>query len=207
MPAEKYLKCDCSRCGGRIEFPPDGVGTTVACPHCGLETELTIETDSTDSDDSARGKKWIVAGIVILVIGVVGSIGALVIATNLSKKTKLLSSQNTPVARNAAAKSATPKPAAEPSEVINNFAAFPATIEKKRNSSLIYAVGTLRNETDKQRFGVSVEVDLLDRDGTKIGTAKDYKDLIEPHAEWKFRAPVLVANGVTSARVSAVHEK
>jgi uncharacterized tellurite resistance protein B-like protein len=35
-----YLKCLCNNCGVFIEFPAHGVGQTVSCPHCGLETVL-----------------------------------------------------------------------------------------------------------------------------------------------------------------------
>ena len=37
---DAYIKCSCSICGGLIEFPARGVGQTIACPHCGLETVL-----------------------------------------------------------------------------------------------------------------------------------------------------------------------
>jgi uncharacterized paraquat-inducible protein A len=35
-----YLKCPCSNCDVNIEFPAAGLGQTVTCPHCGLETLL-----------------------------------------------------------------------------------------------------------------------------------------------------------------------
>ena len=208
MPDEKYLKCACNHCGGGIEFPPEGLGTSVPCPHCGQETELTLET-TTDSDDSQHSKKWIVAGVIILVIGVIGSIGALATAKFLARKKQSNPEVTAPLRQKPAANASTkPQPVSEPAKIINNFAVFPATIEKKaRGSTLVYAVVTVRNETDKQRFGVTVEIDLLDGAGTKIGTTKDYKDLIEPHAEWKFRGSILVAKNVAAARVSTVSEQ
>ena len=68
------------------------------------------------------------------------------------------------------------------------------------------AAGALKNETDKQRFGVTVEIDLLDTAGVKIGSAKDYAPVIEPRTEWKFRA-LLVQKKVASARVADVKEQ
>lgn len=35
-----YLNCECNHCQGSIEFPADGLGITVPCPHCGLQTTL-----------------------------------------------------------------------------------------------------------------------------------------------------------------------
>jgi hypothetical protein len=35
-----YIKCRCNNCDNSIEFPAHGVGQTIACPHCGMETTL-----------------------------------------------------------------------------------------------------------------------------------------------------------------------
>jgi hypothetical protein len=35
-----YLKCPCNNCDVFIEFPAHGLGQTVACPHCGMDTIL-----------------------------------------------------------------------------------------------------------------------------------------------------------------------
>ncbi len=35
-----YLKCKCNNCDIFIEFPANGVGQAVTCPHCGMETVL-----------------------------------------------------------------------------------------------------------------------------------------------------------------------
>jgi hypothetical protein len=55
---------------------------------------------------------------------------------------------------------------------------------------LVYAVGTLTNDTTRQRFGVKVEIDVLDAHRNKLGSATDYTEVIEPGKEWKFRALV-----------------
>jgi hypothetical protein len=36
----RFLTCPCNNCSGHIEFPADGVGQPIACPHCGLQTVL-----------------------------------------------------------------------------------------------------------------------------------------------------------------------
>ena len=208
VPGEKYLKCACSHCAGGIEFPPEGLGTTVPCPHCGRETELVLEATLTESDDSQRSRKWIVTGVIILAMGLLGAMGALVTAKVLARKKQTHPEVLAPSAQKSPSNPAKkPQPVSEPANTINNFAAFPVAIEKKaRGSTLVYAVGTVRNETDKQRFGVTVEIDLFDGTGTKIGVAKDYKDIIEANAEWKFRA-LLVVKNVATARVNTVREQ
>ena len=35
-----YIKCPCNRCEILIEFPAEGVGQTITCPHCGVDTVL-----------------------------------------------------------------------------------------------------------------------------------------------------------------------
>src|ERR1035441_5498777 len=36
----KHLKNTCPHCGGGIEFPPNGVGEWIACPHCQERIQL-----------------------------------------------------------------------------------------------------------------------------------------------------------------------
>src|SRR5689334_2039213 len=40
MSEPRHLKCSCEKCGAHIEFPADGIGVTVDCPHCGQKTTL-----------------------------------------------------------------------------------------------------------------------------------------------------------------------
>ena len=91
-------------------------------------------------------------------------------------------------------------------QIIKNFSVSPVTIEKAAGSSITYATGALKNETDRQRFGVNVELEVFDRAGTKLGTAKDAAQIIEPRAEWKFRA-LIVPKNAASARVVGVKEQ
>jgi hypothetical protein len=79
------------------------------------------------------------------------------------------------------------------------------TIEKTPGSSLVYAVGTVKNPEVRQRFGVRVELDLLDARGEKVGTAKDYQQVLEPGAEWHFKA-LVVESKAASAKVAAIKE-
>jgi predicted RNA-binding Zn-ribbon protein involved in translation (DUF1610 family) len=37
---DDYIKCPCNNCDIFIEFPARGIGQTITCPHCGMETVL-----------------------------------------------------------------------------------------------------------------------------------------------------------------------
>jgi len=39
---DRYVHCRCNSCQGSIEFPAHGVGETIQCPHCGLDTVLFV---------------------------------------------------------------------------------------------------------------------------------------------------------------------
>jgi hypothetical protein len=88
---------------------------------------------------------------------------------------------------------------------IEDLKVSPITLEKAKGSSLIYAVGTLRNTSAHQRFGIQMELDLLDAGGGKVGVAKDYRSVLEPGQEWHFRGLVLVSKAA-SARVRSIRE-
>ena len=87
----------------------------------------------------------------------------------------------------------------------DGFRVSSITLEKTPGSSLVYAVGTVRNETDRRRFGVKVEFDVLDETGQKVGSAKDYQPALEPKAEWRFRA-LVVGSKAASAKLASITE-
>jgi DNA-directed RNA polymerase subunit M/transcription elongation factor TFIIS len=35
-------KCRCQTCNGHLEFDPAAAGETIACPHCGVDTQLYL---------------------------------------------------------------------------------------------------------------------------------------------------------------------
>lgn len=89
---------------------------------------------------------------------------------------------------------------------IDDLKVGPITLEKSKGSSLVYAVGVMRNDSSHQRFGLNLELELTDARGNKAGTAKDYRAVLEPRKEWRFRALVLDSKAV-SAKVAAIREE
>lgn len=53
MNAELLAKCSCSQCGNHLEFPLEGAGAIIACPHCGQQTQLTLEAPPQSDKPSA----------------------------------------------------------------------------------------------------------------------------------------------------------
>jgi hypothetical protein len=97
--------------------------------------------------------------------------------------------------------------AAAPSpKSIDDLKVSTITLQRTPGSALVYAVGTVRNDSDQQRFGVRIELDLFDNAGKRIGPAKDYVGVIEPHKDWRFRALVPLARTVT-AKVAKITEQ
>ena len=76
------------------------------------------------------------------------------------------------------------------------------SLEKARSGSLVHAVGTVKNESDHQRFGVKVEIEFTDAQGRPAGKATDYSQVIEPLKEWRFRPLVLDSNAASGKVVS-----
>jgi hypothetical protein len=155
-----------------------------------------------------------VAGLVILAVGVAGVAGALVMAKRLAKKSSGTDLQSVVLAktvngRGVATNSAsTPvvSRSGRPTLSLDGFSVSEVKIENAAGSTLIYAVGRIKNETDKARFGVTVELGLFDAENRRLGGARDYKDTIEALGEWTFRA-LLTQKSVASARISAVREQ
>ena len=193
--ASKYLKGECQQCGEHIEFPAEAAGTTTECPHCGKPTELLLVAPELEPSVPTRALVYTVIAIVILVGGLIGTQIALKRARRLVEHKNDASAM--PTAKQAAA---TAEPAPK-----NGFRVSSITLEKTSGSSLVYAVGTVRNETDRRRFGVKVEFDVLDETGQKVGSAKDYQPALEPKAEWRFRA-LVVGSKAASAKLASISE-
>jgi hypothetical protein len=107
----------------------------------------------------------------------------------------------------APAHSEIPKPPSPAPETNDLLQAGPVSLQKTEGSALIYAVGTVRNNSDRQRFGVKIELDLLDSQDQKIGTAGDYIAILEPHKDWPFRALLTQPKAVRVTVAKIVEQK
>jgi hypothetical protein len=204
-----YIKCICKNCGGRIEFPSEGAGRTVPCPHCNWTTVLTVASPVAAVPVGAARKKILRAFLIVAIV--VGAAGAGVYwylfkdrrgpaflpsaAKQPDRGTNAIMTTSAPVAL---------APVVPP-DPWHGLMAGPVTLEKSGNGNLVYAVGKLRNTSDHQRFGVKVELDVFNASDEKVGTATDYVPFIDPGKEWKFKA-LVTDRAAATAQLTAVKE-
>lgn len=201
MSRTKNLKGHCSHCGGLLEFPAESTGMTVDCPLCGQPTELLLARPAEEPTIPRGTIIWTLIAVLILGGGLVGAIIALKRAERLvQKRTAAGGNTNPATARQGNAAAASDAASSK------SFAVSPITLEKVAGSSLVYGAGTLTNTANRQRFGVKVELDLLNAAGQKIGTASDYQGVIEPNGQWHFRA-LIDPKATASARLADIKEQ
>jgi len=204
MAKNKYLTGECQHCSGHLEFPAESVGLAASCPHCGRETELMLSTPRIEPTIPRRVILWTAMAVLLLVAGLVVTVAGLKHFQNEAAQRRQQTAApvrpSSPAPTQAESASTPDDPVAKA-----GFRLSAITLEKTRGSSLVYAVGSLKNATDRQRFGVRIELDLFDAAGQRVGAAKDYQPLIEPGAEWRFKALVVESKAV-SAKLASVKE-
>ncbi|MGZ5567891.1 MAG: FxLYD domain-containing protein, partial [Limisphaerales bacterium] len=165
---------------------------------CGEKTQLSASPSNAAQSQAGRkgSKVWI--WLLVCVLVVVGTAAAVFVARRPQ------TTQTPPkveVVKEAPAPNGEPEP-----DLWSGLKPGPVAIEKTPKSRLTYAVGTIRNDTDRQRFGVKVQLDVLDANGGKLGTTTDYTQFIDAHKDWTFKAQVAEAKG-TSVKIVSITEK
>jgi hypothetical protein len=203
MNPTKYLKGSCQHCDGHIEFPAEMAGLATTCPHCGQTTELLLATPPEESCVSRKAILWTTAAILILALGLLGALVALKRAQRLVQRQKQRADA---VAASLGTTNTSTAPSPEPpSTAHGDLEVSDISLQKTAGTSLVYALGTVRNSSNRQRFGVKVELALLDAAGQKLGTATDYRQVLEPGGQWRFKALVVDSKAVT-ARLESIKE-
>ena len=169
----------------------------VECPHCGGQTTLLPGPPADavtpgNSPVAPKRKIPVVLGAVVL-IGFLAAAGVTLRWFKQPEAIPPVPRQTTP-----------PAPAPEDNDLLQ---AGPVTLQKTEGSALIYAMGTIRNNSNRQRFGVKIELDLLDGQDQKIGTAGDYIAILEPHKDWQFRALLTQPKAVKVQVAKIVEQK
>jgi len=197
-----YAKGQCQNCGGHLEFPAAGMGLTIDCPHCGGQTILTSHPPVDAGAAGAKRKFPVVWSSVILIL-VLTATGAALYWSQKPASNPPVPTRTAPPTAPSAEISKPASPAAETNDLLQ---AGPVALQKTAGSALVYAVGTVKNNSDRRRFGVKIELDLLDAQGNKIGTTSDYIAVLEPHQDWQFRA-LLTQPKAVQATVKKIEEQ
>ncbi len=71
-------------------------------------------------------------------------------------------------------------------------------LQRMKDTSLVYVVGTIKNSSEQQHQSVRVDFNLFDKKGKQIGAASDYIMILEPKAQWDFKALVVEAEAATA---------
>ncbi|HTA31233.1 MAG TPA: FxLYD domain-containing protein [Candidatus Cybelea sp.] len=203
------MKCSCKECGNHIEFPVTSAGTVVTCPHCGQWTELKPDELPQATPANRNG---LLPAILLGCIGVAMAIGAFwfvrnrihVVPQTPITPIKVAAAPTNPPPTNPAP--IKPAPGEKRQKSLEDLKIGPVQLEKAKVGSLVYAVGVVTNASEFQRFGVQIKLDLFGKNGKNLGTATDYKDIIEPNHEWQFHALILDPR-TTSAKVSSLTEQ
>lgn len=212
MSSPPFVKGACGHCGGHIEFPAAATGQAIPCPHCGRPTVLTPATPALAHPRTARIWWAAAAGACCLAAATWVAfywsqklhVDALTApAPQLKPMPQPTPGSNAPTLPPPVHLAA---PAPQPEALTNDFALLPFKLEKTSGSSLVYVTGTVRNLSDQQRFGVKVEFRLFDTNDISVGTATDYQSVLDPHAEWHFKAMVM-ASRTASARFGSIAEE
>jgi hypothetical protein len=216
MSDSKYLKGSCQHCNNHIEFPAEASGSVVSCPHCGNQVTLIADTPTAPQKSSQPTALFAIIGAVAIIAligggwffwkqkrGAVPSLSSAPAVANInsnSADSSVTSTSNTNAASTAQSGAKKPKSSAD-------LTVGDIQLQQTKGSSLVYANGTLKNDSDYQRFGVRLELDLYDANGNKLSTkAQDYANVIEPHHDWQFHA-LVVDSKAKSAKVGSIKEE
>jgi lysine biosynthesis protein LysW len=203
MSRTKYLKGECQHCGGHLEFLADHIGMVVTCPHCGQETELLLLQPPEVPSIPRRALIWTGFAVVVLCLGLVGALMALKRAERWAANQK---HQTIDTITSESSTNAPPVSQESNSAAQDGLLTSAVSLDQAKDTSLVYAVGTVKNNSSRQRFGLRVVLELDDPTGQKIGAASDYRQVLEPGAEWQFKALVLDSK-TKSARITSIREE
>ena len=192
MNQTKRLQGVCSQCGGSIGFPAGLVGTMTPCPRCGKQTELLLAAPPEEPTVPRKAIIWTVVVTAILALGVIVPLVGLRHFEKLAARQR---AQTTVAASTNATEAA----------ALAGFEVSAISLVQGEGNSGNYAEGRVLNNSNRQRSGVTVDLDLVDAGGKKLGIARAYRPALEPGAKWDFRVPVGDAKAA-SARLASIKE-
>ncbi len=183
-----------------LEFPANGIGEFVDCPHCGAQTRLEVVPEPAREKNPAKpGRKFPFVAATLLLAPLV--VVAVLIWHRQAPPDPATIPSTTKI--QIVTNDAPPEAFTE----MNDFKISKFTLKKSENGGLVYATGTVKNDTSRQRFGVKIELDLYDAQDAKVGSASDYIAVLEPFKEWRFNALLAEPKAVEARLVNVAEQK
>jgi hypothetical protein len=187
--------------------------SVISCPHCGQWTELAADaTAGTNAGKSRKAPVMAFAGVGLLIAA--AAIGFVLL------KDKKSAPEAKPVTIALAQTNQAPEPTPPPpstdqvaetnvqrAKSHDDLKVGVIELQKTPGTSLVHAVGAVKNDSDFVRYGVKIELMLLNKDGKKIGAAQDYQATIEPHQDWKFKALVTDSRAISAKFVALTEDE
>lgn len=170
----------------------------VECPKCG--GQITLASDEPFTKPRGRLLAAVVAAVFVIMV--------VPVAWALFRHKAQRSVPQT-VTNGAARIETIPKSSNPPAPIeieTNQFRIGQITLEKGEGTGITYALGTLKNSSEHQRFGVKIILDVLDADDHRIGSASDYLAVLDPAKEWRFRA-LVTEPGAAGVKVAGITER
>ena len=176
------------------------------CPGCGLE--VSVKADTCPSCGATIRERslltWPILVSCVVAIVLLAGTALMWQRGGLRKKPQVKLSEvklpkkaaNLPSAPDSTPPTPAPAPAPVMVKRSGEFKMLDHRIERVPGRSLVYVVGNVTNDTEKQQFSVRVTFELTDKTGKPAGTATDYASVIEPGSGWQFRAMILETNAV-----------
>src|ERR1700690_231089 len=132
-----YLKGQCQNCGGHLEFPAAGIGTTVDCPHCGVQTTLIsnppeVAAPTANAPARSNGKLPVLWGFVVLIL-ILAAAGT---TAYWFKRPGGIPPASAPMAPPNVTNSESPQPSSPAPEANDLLQAGPVTLQKTEGSAL-----------------------------------------------------------------------
>jgi hypothetical protein len=196
MSNSDHQKCACAGCGGHIEYPSGRAGELISCPHCGGQTKLASVPEISPEKPAKKTGNVTAAILVVLILAAAGEMYYRLKINQPSASPALVL---TPALTNVFIPKAF--------QDFDNFKVNKITLKKSDEGGLVYAFGIVKNDTNRQRLGVKVILDLHNWHDVKIGSASDYISVLEPHQQWQFKALVTDPKTVSAVLARIEEEK
>jgi hypothetical protein len=221
-----FYKCVCAHCGGLIDYQAHQAGQVVVCPKCKQKSELPPATrlgmlqfagppiptfkncprcngqmrfiDKTCPGCAIiRKRRWLCLWIVLAVLAIALLAGTAWVAIRHFQK---------PPEPPKTGPDVLTQPAVDNYLGTNELLPGRFVIQQRRGSDLLIAVGDIVNVSKKAHSHIRADLNVLDRNGKKIGTVSDYMNGLAPGEIWHFNARITDTNAV-SLTFARFHEE